>query len=98
VDFASLLSQKAPFDEKRFERSLLKEKIMIDENPAQPRLTKRSLVRDSELQDSGQKRERHRSVLIPSRSVTTGTLFGEDAIDPDEETKSPGSVPNRQQP
>ena len=48
VDFASLLSQKAPFDEKRFERSLLKEKIIIDENPAKPRLTKRSLVSDSE--------------------------------------------------
>ena len=30
--------------------------------------------------------------------MTTGTLFGEDAIDPDEETKSPGSAPNRQQP
>jgi hypothetical protein len=47
VDFASILSQKTPFDEKKFERSLLKEKIMT-ETPAQPRLTMRSLANDSD--------------------------------------------------
>jgi hypothetical protein len=47
VDFASILSQKTPFDEKKFERSLLKEKIMT-ETPAQPWLTKRVIVADSE--------------------------------------------------
>jgi hypothetical protein len=47
VDFASILSQKTPFDEKKFERSLLKEKIMT-ETPAQPRLTMISLANDSD--------------------------------------------------
>jgi hypothetical protein len=47
VDFASILFQKTPFDEKKFERSLLKEKIMT-ETPAQPGLSMRALATDSE--------------------------------------------------
>ena len=78
----------SPFDLKKFERSLLKDKIKRD-TEVQPR-SQGCLEADDE---TGRKRERPRSVLIPSRTNTTGSLFGLGSkANESEEAKSPGSA------